>query len=135
LDDTFFLDGVDFFNGTVSELELPPKQTKTSTKKLELFLRREHHLPTMRFQSGYIALTTLLGLTAKTTTTVFLSGLVRSTSAAEDAADSGGKSSSSTSSPPPFFLIDTSDQLCLAGEEFKRCSIDTLFFVVGSPGT
>jgi hypothetical protein len=36
---------------------------------------------------------------------------------------------------PPFFLIDTSDQLCLGGEEFKRCSIDTLFFVVGSPGT
>lgn len=35
---------------------------------------------------------------------------------------------------PPFFLIDTSDQLCLGGEEFKRCSIDTLFFVVGSPG-
>jgi hypothetical protein len=35
---------------------------------------------------------------------------------------------------PPFFLIDTSDQLCLAGEEFKRCSIDTLFFVVGTPG-
>jgi hypothetical protein len=35
---------------------------------------------------------------------------------------------------PPFFLIDTSDQLCLAGEEFKRCAIDTLFFVVGSPG-
>ena len=35
---------------------------------------------------------------------------------------------------PPFFLIDTSDQLCLAGEEFKRCSIDSLFFVVGSPG-
>jgi hypothetical protein len=35
---------------------------------------------------------------------------------------------------PPFFLIDASDQLCLAGEEFKRCAIDTLFFVVGSPG-
>ena len=35
---------------------------------------------------------------------------------------------------PPFFLIDTSDQLCLAGEEFKRCAIDTLFYVVGSPG-
>ena len=35
---------------------------------------------------------------------------------------------------PPFFLIDSSDQLCLGGEEFKRCSIDTLFFVVGSPG-
>jgi hypothetical protein len=35
---------------------------------------------------------------------------------------------------PPFFLIDTSDQLCLAGEEFKRCAIDTLFYVVGTPG-
>ncbi|KAG7344063.1 ankyrin repeat domain protein [Nitzschia inconspicua] len=26
------------------------------------------------------------------------------------------------------------NQLCLAGEEFKRCAIDTLFYVVGSPG-
>lgn len=37
-------------------------------------------------------------------------------------------------SPPAFFLIDGSDQLCLAGEAFKRCSIDSLFYVVGSPG-
>jgi hypothetical protein len=37
--------------------------------------------------------------------------------------------------PPPFFLQDTTDSLCLAGDEFKRCSIDTLFFVVGQPGT
>ena len=36
--------------------------------------------------------------------------------------------------PPPFFLQDPSDSLCLAGDEFKRCSIDTLFFVVGQPG-
>ena len=36
--------------------------------------------------------------------------------------------------PPPFFLQDPSDSLCLAGSEFKRCSIDTLFFVVGQPG-
>lgn len=36
--------------------------------------------------------------------------------------------------PPPFFLQDTTDSLCLAGDEFKRCSIDTLFFVVGQPG-
>jgi ankyrin repeat protein len=42
--------------------------------------------------------------------------------------------SSKSSSAPPFFLIDTTDQLCLAGEEFKRCSIDTLFYVVGLPG-
>lgn len=38
-------------------------------------------------------------------------------------------------SPPPFFLQDPTDSLCLAGEEFKRCSIDTLFYVVGNPGT
>lgn len=36
--------------------------------------------------------------------------------------------------PPPFFLQDPADSLCLAGDEFKRCSIDTLFFVVGAPG-
>lgn len=36
--------------------------------------------------------------------------------------------------PPPFFLQDPSDSLCLAGDEFKRCSIDTLFYVVGQPG-
>ncbi len=36
--------------------------------------------------------------------------------------------------PPPFFLQDPSDSLCLGGNEFKRCSIDTLFFVVGQPG-
>lgn len=41
----------------------------------------------------------------------------------------------SKSSQPSFFLIDGTDQLCLAGEEFKRCSIDSLFYVVGSPGT
>lgn len=36
--------------------------------------------------------------------------------------------------PPPFFLQDPTDSLCLGGDSFKRCSIDTLFFVVGSPG-
>jgi len=37
--------------------------------------------------------------------------------------------------PPPFFLQDPSDNLCLAGETFKRCSIETLWYVVGSPGS
>lgn len=37
--------------------------------------------------------------------------------------------------PPPFFLQDSTDGMCLAGEEFKRCAIDTLFYVVGSPGS
>jgi ankyrin repeat protein len=36
--------------------------------------------------------------------------------------------------PPPFFLQDPADSLCLGGEDFKRCSIDALFYVVGLPG-
>lgn len=48
------------------------------------------------------------------------------TAAASDATDA---------TPPPFFLQDPSDNLCLSGEEFKRCSIETLWYVVGSPGT
>jgi len=35
---------------------------------------------------------------------------------------------------PSFFLQDPSDSLCLAGDEFRRCSLDTLFYVVGNPG-
>ena len=45
-----------------------------------------------------------------------------------------GLEDESKKSPPPFFLQDSTDSLCLAGEEFKRCSIDTLFYVVGAPG-
>lgn len=60
---------------------------------------------------------------AAITTAVFLSSLCL-----VGAADDGNKAG------PPFFLIDTTDQLCLAGEEFKRCSIDTLWFVVATEG-
>lgn len=60
------------------------------------------------------------------TTTITLLSLVSS------AKTTAGKEDSS---PPPFFLQDPSDSLCLAGETFKRCSIDTLFYVDGSPGT
>lgn len=53
----------------------------------------------------------------------------------KDESKSGGEASSaSSSSPPVFFLQDLSDGLCLAGEDFRRCSIDTLFYVVGKPG-
>ncbi|GMI48513.1 hypothetical protein TrCOL_g5911 [Triparma columacea] len=38
-------------------------------------------------------------------------------------------------SPPVFFLQDSTDGLCLAGSTFTRCSIDTLWFVSGSPGS
>eukprot|EP00934_Nitzschia_sp_Nitz4_P000144 Nitzschia sp. Nitz4//scaffold23_size168460//114408//117133//NITZ4_002234-RA/size168460-snap-gene-0.165-mRNA-1//-1//CDS//3329543680//144//frame0 len=40
----------------------------------------------------------------------------------------------SADAPPPFFLIDNTDQLCLGGSEFKRCSIETLWYVQGEPG-
>lgn len=36
--------------------------------------------------------------------------------------------------PPAFFLQSGDDGLCLAGSEFKRCAIDTLWFVTGKPG-
>jgi hypothetical protein len=36
--------------------------------------------------------------------------------------------------PPVFFLQDPTDGQCLTGDGFSRCSIDTLFYVVGTPG-
>ena len=44
------------------------------------------------------------------------------------------KTATESDGPPPFFLQDPKDSLCLAGEVFKRCSIDTLWYVVGNPG-
>lgn len=38
---------------------------------------------------------------------------------------------SRASSAPAFFLQDTRDGLCLAGAGFKRCAVDTLWFVSG----
>jgi len=60
---------------------------------------------------------------------VVVAAAAAAAAAVDDDASTKGKGNG-----PPFFLIDSSDQLCLTGEEFKRCSIDTLFFVVGSPG-
>lgn len=59
---------------------------------------------------------------------VFLATLGSTAVHVQAAADSSG---SKDSAPPPFFLQDPSDSLCLAGELFKRCSIDTLFYVQG----
>ena len=50
------------------------------------------------------------------------------------AASRTAMAASDDATPPPFFLQDPSDNLCLAGEQFKRCSIETLWYVVGSPG-
>lgn len=41
---------------------------------------------------------------------------------------------SKSSGPPPFFLQDPTDGLCLQGEKYKRCAIDTLWYVSGKPG-
>ena len=37
--------------------------------------------------------------------------------------------------PPVFFLQDLTDGKCLAGGTFKRCAVDTLWFVGGKPGS
>lgn len=37
--------------------------------------------------------------------------------------------------PPSFFLQDPTDGLCLGGEKYRRCSIDTLWYVTGKPGS
>lgn len=38
------------------------------------------------------------------------------------------------STPPVFYLQDSTDGLCLSGPTFTRCSIDTLWYVTGTPG-
>lgn len=42
---------------------------------------------------------------------------------------------SKSTGPPAFFLQDPSDGLCLAGQKYKRCGLDTLWFVAGKPGS
>ena len=45
------------------------------------------------------------------------------------------KSLSKSTGPPAFFLQDPNDGLCLAGEKYRRCAIDTLWYVTGKPGS
>ena len=42
---------------------------------------------------------------------------------------------SKSTGPPAFFLQDPNDGLCLAGGIYKRCAIDTLWYVTGKPGS
>ena len=37
--------------------------------------------------------------------------------------------------PPSFFLQDPNDGSCLAGGVYKRCALDTLWYVTGKPGS
>lgn len=48
---------------------------------------------------------------------------------------SSQKALSKSVGPPSFFLQDNSDGLCLAGNTYKRCGIDTLWYVTGKPGS
>jgi hypothetical protein len=48
---------------------------------------------------------------------------------------SSEKAVSKTTGPPAFFLQDPTDGLCLAGSTYKRCAIDTLWYVTGKPGS
>lgn len=45
------------------------------------------------------------------------------------------KALSKSYGPPSFFLQDPSDGLCLAGEKYKRCGLDTLWYVLGKSGS
>lgn len=44
------------------------------------------------------------------------------------------KALSKSVGPPNFFLQDPHDGLCLAGSTYKRCGINTLWYVSGKPG-
>jgi ankyrin repeat protein len=41
---------------------------------------------------------------------------------------------SKVTGPPAFFLRDVNDGICLAGSDFRRCTINSLWYVVGKPG-
>lgn len=45
------------------------------------------------------------------------------------------KSISKSYGPPAFFLQDPNDGLCLAGSNYKRCGLDTLWYVSGKQGS
>ena len=70
------------------------------------------------------------GSTTRFAAALFVAASLAVTASADD---KGGVTKKS--GPPPFFLQDAQDSMCMGGEEYRRCSIDTLFFVSGSPGT
>ncbi|RYG67307.1 hypothetical protein EON64_07725, partial [archaeon] len=45
------------------------------------------------------------------------------------------RSVSRSAGPPAFFLQDLQDGLCLAGSGYKRCGLDSLWYVIGKPGS
>eukprot|EP01031_Cornospumella_fuschlensis_P044413 gene44413-54314_t len=45
------------------------------------------------------------------------------------------RSLSRSTGPPAFFLQDLQDGMCLAGASYKRCGLDSLWYVVGKPGS
>lgn len=47
----------------------------------------------------------------------------------------GGSQVSKVTGPPEFFLQDPTTGLCLGGATYKRCSIETLWYVTGKAGS
>ena len=45
------------------------------------------------------------------------------------------RTNAKNSDPPVFILQDVADGKCLSGATFKRCALDTLWFVSGKPGS
>ena len=56
-------------------------------------------------------------------------------STASTSTSSSGSAVSKSTGPPAFFLQDPNDGLCLSGGKYKRCAIDTLWYVTGKPGS
>lgn len=84
------------------------------------------------FCSRFLCTTTAILLLVS----VVLVTVTTAASSDSGAGSSGGGTATDTKTkgPPAFFLQDPSDSLCLSGETFKRCSIDTLWFAKGDPG-
>ena len=58
---------------------------------------------------------------------LFISAVLLKAAGAQKVAKSTG--------PPSFFLQDPNDGNCLAGEKYKRCGLDSLWYVTGKPGS
>ena len=68
-----------------------------------------------------------------------ITGVIASATASDDTTASATSEAPTTAlsksqGPPSFFLRDLNDGLCVAGAKFKRCGVDTLWYVTGKTG-
>ena len=57
------------------------------------------------------------------------------TTGAHAAGSQVGSQVSKVQGPPAFFLQDPTTGMCLGGATYRRCSIETLWYLTGKPGT